>query len=260
MILTVDIGNTHTTMGLFSDSTLAYDWRTTSSTQRTSDEYGVFVNQFLSNAEKSPDTLTGIVISSVVPSLTDVFAHMSEKYLKKTPLIVSHRLDLGVPLLIDNPEQLGADRICNAVAGVRDYDLPLVVVDFGTATTFDVISKKGEYLGGIIAPGVETSAEDLFRRAAMLPRIDFHFPEKLIGRNSIHSMQSGIMNGAVAVVDSMVSAVESELGEKVNSVATGGFAHLITPKCETVNKINTHLTLEGLNYIWQIDNEKNREK
>ena len=256
MILAVDIGNTNTTLGLFSDSTLAYDWRTTSSTHRTSDEYGVLINQFLSNADKSIDMITGIVISSVVPSLTDVFAHMSEKYLSKTPLIVSHELDCGVPLLIDNPEQLGADRICNAVAGVRDYDLPLVVVDFGTATTFDVISKKGEYLGGIIAPGVETSAEDLFRRAAKLPKIDFHFPEKIIGTNTIHSMQSGIMNGAVAVVDSIVTAIEKELGEKVNTVATGGFAHIITPKCRTVDKINTHLTLEGLNYIWQMDNKK----
>ena len=133
-------------------------------------------------------------------------------------------------------------------------------MDFGTATTFEVISKKGEYLGGIIAPGVETSAEDLFRRAAKLPKIDFHFPEKIIGTNTIHSMQSGIMNGAVAVVDSMVTAIEKELGEKVNTVATGGFAHIITPKCRTVDKINTHLTLEGLNYIWQMDNKKTGEK
>ena len=238
MILAVDIGNTNTTLGLFSDSTLAYDWRTTSSTHRTSDEYGVLINQFLTNADKSIDTLTGIVISSVVPSLTDVFAHMSEKYLSKTPLIVSHELDFGVPLLIDDPQQLGADRICNAVAAVRDYDLPLIVVDFG----------------------VETSAEDLFRRAAKLPKIDFHFPEKIIGTNTVHSMQSGIMNGAIAVVDSMVTAIEDELADKVNTVATGGFAHLIIPKCATVDKINTHLTLEGLNYIWQMNNEKIGDK
>ena len=256
MILAVDIGNSDTTLGLFSNEKLIYDWRTTSGFSRTSDEYGVLINSFLSQAKTAADDLSGVVICSVVPSLTDIIAHMSEKYLNKTAIIVSSKLDLGVPILIDNPEQLGADRICNAVAGIRDYDLPLVVVDFGTATTFDVISSKGEYVGGVIAPGVETSANDLFHRAAQLPKIDFHFPDRIIGKNSIHSMQSGIMNGAVAVVDSMISAIEKEIGEKMNTVATGGFAHLITPKCTTVNDINAHLTLEGLNYIYNIVSNK----
>ena len=256
MILAVDIGNTDTTLGLFSEEKLIYDWRTTSGLSRTSDEYGVLINSFLSQAKTDTDDLSGVVISSVVPSLTDMIAHMSEKYLRKTAIIVSSKLDLGVPILIDNPEQLGADRICNAVAGIRDYDLPLVVVDFGTATTFDVISSKGEYLGGVIAPGVETSANDLFHRAAQLPKIDFHFPDNIIGKNSINSMQSGIMNGAVAIVDSMISAIEKEMGEKMNTVATGGFAHLITPRCSTVKEINAHLTLEGLNYIYDIVSNK----
>ena len=252
MILAVDIGNTETTLGLFSDGKLIYDWRTTSGLSRTSDEYGVLVNQFLSQAETTPKDLSGVIISSVVPSLTDIFTHMSKKYLQISALIVTSELDLDLPILIDNPEQLGADRICNAVAGIRKYDLPLVVVDFGTATTFDVISSKGEYLGGIIVPGVETSANDLFRRAAKLPRIEFHFPENIIGKNSINSMQSGIMNGAVAVVDFMIAAIEKEMGNKVNTVSTGGFAHLITPECSTVKEINAHLTLEGLNYIYHI--------
>ena len=256
MILTVDIGNTHTTMGLFSDHKLEYDWRTTSGPPKTSDEYGVLVNQFLANAGSDSGDLKGVIISSVVPPLTDVFSHMSDKYLNQTALIVSNELEVGVPLSIDSPEQLGADRICNAVAGIRKYKLPLVVVDFGTATTFDVISSQGEYVGGVIAPGVETSANDLFARAAKLPRIDFRFPEKIIGKNSVNSMQSGIMRGAVAVVDYMVTAIEEELGETVETVSTGGFAHLITPYCEKVDKINTHLTLEGLNYIWHIVNEK----
>ena len=252
MILAVDIGNTDTTLGLFSDDKLIYDWRTTSGLSRTSDEYGVLINLFLSQTETTADDLSGVIISSVVPSLTSVLAHMSEKYLHKTAIIVSSKLDLGVPILIDDPEELGADRICNAVAGIRDYNIPLVVVDFGTATTFDVISSRGEYLGGIIAPGVETSANDLFHKAAKLPKIDFNFPENIIGKNSIHSMQSGIMNGAVAIVDFMISAIEKEMGEKMNAVATGGFAHLITPSCSTVNEINAHLTLEGLNYIYDI--------
>ena len=256
MILAVDIGNTDTTLGLFSEEKLIYDWRTTSGLSRTSDEYGVLINSFLSQAKTDTDDLSGVVISSVVPSLTDMIAHMSEKYLRKTAIIVSSKLDLGVPILIDNPEQLGADRICNAVAGIRDYDLPLVVVDFGTATTFDVISSKGEYLGGVIAPGVETSANDLFHRAAQLPKIDFHFPDNIIGKNSINSMQSGIMNGAVAIVDSMISAIEKEMGEKMNTVATGGFAHLITPRCSTVKEINAHLTLEGLSFIYDIVSNK----
>lgn len=256
MILAVDIGNTETTLGLFSDDKLIYDWRTTSGLSRTSDEYGVLINSFLSQAKTTADDLSGVVLSSVVPSLTAIIAHMSEKYLRKTAIIVSSKLDLGVPILIDNPEQLGADRICNAVAGIRDYDIPLVVVDFGTATTFDVISSEGEYLGGVIAPGVETSANDLFRRAAMLPKIDFHFPENIIGKNSIHSMQSGIMNGAVAVVDFMIAAIEKEMGEKINTVSTGGFAHLITPNCHAVNEINAHLTLEGLHYIYNIVSNK----
>ncbi|MCH7818463.1 MAG: type III pantothenate kinase [Candidatus Marinimicrobia bacterium] len=256
MILAMDIGNTDTTLGLFSNEKLIYDWRTTSGLSRTSDEYGVLINSFISQAKTTADDLSGVIISSVVPSLTAVIAHMSEKYLHQTALIVSSKLDLGIPILIDDPEQLGADRICNAVAGIRDYDTPLVVVDFGTATTFDVISSKGEYLGGIIAPGVETSANDLFRRAAKLPKIDFIFPENIIGKNSTHSMQSGIMNGAVAVVDFMISAIEKEMGEKMNSVSTGGFAHLITPKCASVNEINPHLTLEGLNYIYDIVSNK----
>lgn len=256
MILAMDIGNTDTTLGLFSDHKLLYDWRTTSGLSRTPDEYGVLINLFLSQAKTSADDLSGVIISSVVPSLTAVIVHMSEKYLHQTPIIVSSELDIGVPILIDNPEQLGADRICNAVAGIRDYQTPLVVVDFGTATTFDVISSNGEYLGGIISPGVETSANDLFRRAAKLPKIDFNFPEKVIGKNSTHSMQSGIMNGAVAVVDYMISAIENEMGEKMNTVSTGGFAHLITPKCSSVSEVNAHLTLEGLNYIYNIVSNK----
>ena len=256
MILAVDIGNTHTTLGLFAEGKLIYDWRTSSGLSRTSDEYGVLINSFLLQAKSTSEDLSGVVISSVVPSLTAIIAHMSEKYLQKTAIIVSNELDLGIPILIDDPAQLGADRICNAVAGIRDYKTPLIVVDFGTATTFDVISSKGEYLGGVIAPGVETSANDLFRRAAKLPKIEFQFPDKIIGKNSTNSMQSGIMNGAVAVVDSIVSAIEEEMGEKMNSVSTGGFAHLITPQCNNVNDINPHLTLEGLYYIYEIISNK----
>ena len=250
MILAVDIGNTHTTMGLFSNSTLAYDWRTTSSTQRTSDEYGVLINQFLSSADKSNDSLTGIVISSVVPSLTDVFAHMSEKYLKKTPLIVSHKLDFGVPLLIDNPEQLGADRICNAVAGVRDYDLPLVVVDFGTATTFDILSVSGDYIGGIICPGPRTAVSNLAVQAAQLFDVEVEPPSGgVIAKNTEDAIKSGMFYGTLGEIEYLIGKIGEELGAKPTVIASGGLANTIANHSKLFDKVDPDLTLNGIRLI-----------
>lgn len=252
MLLAMDIGNTHSSFGIFQDEKIVAHWRITSSATRTVDESWILINQLCMNAKLTVKDITSVIICSVVPNLTFIYERMARLYLKIEPVTVSSSLDVGLTILYKDPGTVGADRICNAVAGKSKYPLPLIIVDFGTATTFDIISGAGEYLGGIIAPGVETSAIDLFRRAAKLPRVEFRFPERVIGKTTETSMQSGILYGTVEQVNGLIERIEKELGQKPCVIATGGFSELIGPYSEKIEHIDPLLTLEGLQIIHEI--------
>ena len=254
MILAIDIGNTHTVMGVFEGSKLLFDWRVTSSLQRTEDEIGTYIRLFLTDAAIEPTKVTGIGISSVVPDLTDVFAAMTRKYFKADPVIVHPDLGLGIGILYDDPKAVGADRLCNAVAGYAKYGGPLIIIDFGTATTYDVVAKNGDYLGGVIAPGIETSAVDLHRRAAKLPKVELHFPNVIIGTDTTSSMQAGILYGALDAMEGMVKRIQVELtkreGIAAQLVATGGFSKFVCEHSQLRIYWEPSLVLEGVRLIF----------
>jgi len=249
MLLAIDIGNTHTVLGIYQGEELLSHWRISSSPARTEDEYWILMKNLFEGRGLDIEAINGVIISSVVPNLTPIFDKLSRGFLEIDPVIVDHTLDLGIEILYKDPAAVGADRICNAVAGFEKYGGPLIIVDFGTATTLDVISAKGEYLGGIIAPGLETSALDLFKRTAKLPRVELKFPTELIGRDTESAMQSGIMYGAVEQVDGLVRRIKKEMGQ-AEVVATGGLASLVVEKSRTIDKVEPFLTLEGLKIIY----------
>jgi type III pantothenate kinase len=249
MILAVDIGNTHTVFGIYDKKKLLGDWRVTSFVSRTEDEFGALVRTFCDDAHIPVKKISALGISSVVPNLTDVMQRMSKKYFKVEPIVVSSAIPLGIKVLIDDPSSVGADRLCNAVAGFAKYKGPLVIVDFGTATTFDVISKGGEYLGGVIAPGIETSADELHRRAAKLPKIDIHFPKTIVGKNTVSSMQSGILYGALDSMETMIRRISKEIDDYPTVIATGGFSGLMMNHTKMINKHEPTLVLEGIRII-----------
>jgi type III pantothenate kinase len=255
MILAIDIGNTHTVLGVFDGSKLLFDWRVTSSPQQTEDEVGTYVRLFLANAGINPDLINGIGISSVVPDLTDIFAAMAQKYFKADPVIVSSSLNLGIKVHYDDPKVVGADRLCNAVAGFAKYGGPLIVIDFGTATTYDVIAKNGDYLGGVIAPGIETSATDLHRRAAKLPKVELHLPAGTIGTDTTSSMQAGILYGAIDSMEGMVRRLQEDIikreGQKAQLIATGGFSKFIASHTSLPLKWEPSLVLEGVRRVYE---------
>jgi type III pantothenate kinase len=249
MLLAIDIGNTHTVLGLYSNDQMFGHWRISSLITRTEDECWILLRLFCEYSKMPFEQIDGVAISSVVPNLTPMFQQMAEKHLKIVPIVISSQIDLGIKILYDDPNAVGADRICNAIAGFTKYGGPLVVVDFGTATTFDVIAKNGDYLGGVIFPGIETSAMNLHRRAAKLPKVELKFPSKVIGTNTEASMQSGILFGAVDQVDGMVKRISDEFGEKVNYIATGGLAPLIVGHSKYLSIIEPFLILDGLRLI-----------
>lgn len=255
MILTIDIGNTHTVMGVFERAKLLHDWRLTSSSHYTEDEVGISVRQLLRDAGIRENGITGIGISSVVPDLTDVFASMVRKYFKLEPIIVSSELDLGISIRYDDPRAVGADRLCNAVAGYAKYRGPLIVIDFGTATTYDVVARNGDYLGGVIAPGIETSAVDLHRRAAKLPKVELHFPSRVMGTDTAGSMQSGILYGALDSMEGMVRRLQAEVvkreGVEAQLVATGGFSGFICDHSPLPIHWEPSLVLDGIRLIYE---------
>ncbi len=251
MLLAIDIGNTHTVFGIYKDGKLLQDWRVSSQIARTEDEVWLIVKFFCSDLNINVNEITGVGISSVVPNLTDIFVWMSQKHLNIEPVVISAELDLGIKILYDDPSAVGADRLCNAVAGFVKYGGPVIIVDFGTATTYDVVSEKGEYLGGVIAPGLETSAAELHRRAAKLPKIELHFPKDVIGRNTISSMQSGIMYGAVDAMEGMVRRIRNIVGQNAKVVATGGLAKVIIKYTNVIDFYEPSLVLDG---IWIIYN------
>ncbi|MFC1892998.1 type III pantothenate kinase [Chloroflexota bacterium] len=252
MLLAVDIGNTEINLGVFNDDKLQATWHVSTGIHRTADEYAVL---FLNLLQRSPtgSDIDGVAMCSVVPPLTAILEELCQRYLHLSPLVVGAGIKTGVHIRMDNPREVGADRIVNAAAAHHLYGGSVIIIDLGTATTFDVVSKEGDYMGGAIAPGIRTSAEGLFMRAAMLPRVEMVRPNRVIGTNTIAAMQSGIVFGYVALIDGMVARIQEELGEPARVVATGGFAEAIATETSVVNVVNPDLTLVGLRLIYQMN-------
>ncbi|MEW6686057.1 MAG: type III pantothenate kinase [Candidatus Edwardsbacteria bacterium] len=249
MLLVIDLGNTNIVLGIYSREKLVHHFRITTPENLSIDECGLLVKHLLAEAKINWRKIKDVVLSSVVPRLTSVFERMVFQYLQKKPLIVGAHLKTGLKIMYDNPTQVGADRIANAVAGFEIYGGPLIIVDLGTATTFDVISKNAEYLGGVIAPGLLTASQELFRRAAKLYQIELSPPTKIIGTNTEESLRTGIILGTIGQIDGIVKRIWQELGEETRVIATGGLAYLVANDSETIEKVDRFLTLEGLRRI-----------
>lgn len=250
MLLAVDVSNTHISLGIYRGRDLAYHWRISTDQGRTADEYGLLVQSLLEHAGLRADQVDAIAICSVVPPLTPVLEQMCRDYFGRPPLTVGPGVRTGLVIRYDNPREVGADRVALALAAYEKYGGPCIIVDFSTATIFDYISKEGEYLGGVIAPGVEISADALFRFAAKLPRIELVRPRSVLGRNTVACMQSGILFGFAGQVDEICNRLMKENG-RATVVATGETADLIAPECRTVQHIDPWLTLEGLRLIYE---------
>lgn len=247
----IDVGNSNTKLGVYSGLTLTHHWRITTVRDRTSDELGILIKGLFHDQGFDAAQLDGIVICSVVPPVMTALELMCERYFGRAPLIVGPGIKTGLFIKYENPREVGADRIVNAVAGVQMFGPPLVIVDFGTATTFCVVDTGGHYLGGVIAPGVQISTEALYQRAAKLPRIDLVKPKTVVGRNTVSSMQSGVIYGFVGQVDEIVRRICAEVPLSFKVVATGGLAQLISPESQTITHVSPYLTLEGLRILWE---------
>ncbi len=258
MLLVLDVGNTNTTLGVYDQNELKHSWRLTSERQRTVDEYGIMCRTLLQLAGLDSTAITEMAISSVVPPLDFTLNKMAEVYFHIKPLFINSA-NAGMAVLYDDPQEVGADRIVNAVAAFGKYGGPCIVVDFGTATTFDAISKKGEYLGGIICPGIQISADALFQRAARLRRIEIRHPERVIGTNTAASVQSGLYYGNIGLVDGVLEKMIAELGSDTKVVATGGLAPLIGRGSRLIEHVDGDLTLEGMRIIHEL-NVSNRSQ
>ncbi|MFZ5967928.1 MAG: type III pantothenate kinase [Bacillota bacterium] len=253
MLLAFDVGNTNIVLGVYKGKELINHWRISTDKNKTSDEYGMLINQLFAYEGLNLADVEDVIISSVVPTLMYSLQHMAYNYCKKEAIVVGPGVKTGINIKYDNPKQVGADRIVNAVAAYEQYGGPLIIVDFGTATTFCAISEKGEYLGGSISPGIKISSEALFQNAAKLPRVELVKPGSVICKNTVSSMQAGIVYGYIGLVDHIVKRMKKEIGNHPNLkvIATGGLASLIASESETIDEINRFLTLDGLRIIYE---------
>jgi len=253
MLLTIDIGNTNLTIGLYEGEKLTSHWRLATDHYRMPDEYGLQLLGLLERANCGTGCLEGVCLASVVPPLTGRVIQACQQYLNLEPLVVDTGIKTGIRIRYEDPRQVGADRVADAVAVYHLYGGPACVVDFGTATTFNAITEKGDYLGGAIMAGVNVAAEALFQRAAKLPRVDLQRPPSVIGRNSVHAIQSGLLFGYVSMVEGMVDRFRVELGPKMKVIATGGLAELIAGETDVIEIIAPWLTLDGLRILWEMN-------
>lgn len=251
MLLVIDVGNSNTTLGVYRDEDLVAQWRLTTNPAGTVDEYGVQTRSLFQLAGMDFHDIEAIVVASVVPPLNNAIKAIAQVYLRRTPLFIDHTTDTGLKILYEPASDVGIDRIVDAVAAVARHGKPCIVVDFGTATTFNAVNHKGEYIGGLIAPGLKISAEALFSRTAKLPRVDIKRPAKVIGSSTVEAMQSGLYFGYASLVDGVLRRMIDEMGEKPRIVATGGLASLIAPESEFIEEVDETLTLEGLRLIYQ---------
>ena len=251
MLLVMDVGNTNTVLGLFQDETLLASWRLTTNRAQTTDEYALLVTGLFSLRGIDPAQVTDAIVSSVVPPMDSTIRDTFQRHYGVDPLFVGPGLKTGMPIQYDPPADVGADRIVNAVAGHARYGGPLIIVDFGTATTFDVVSARGEYIGGIICPGIGIAAEALFSRTARLPRVDIRRPHRLIANTTVGSIQSGLYFGYLGLVDGLIERLLQEVGEGTRVIATGGLAELLSRDSRYISECDSMLTLEGLRLIWQ---------
>jgi type III pantothenate kinase len=251
MLLVIDVGNTNTVLGLYDDDDLVHDWRLRTVVDHTVDEYGMLIYNLYKNSKVSPRAIKAIIISCVVPPMLHILEPLCKKYFNIKPMIVGPGIKTGMPIYYDNPREVGADRIVNAVAAFERYKGDIIVVDFGTATTFDYVSARGEYMGGCICPGIMISSEALFQKAAKLPRIEIIRPKTVIGKDTVSSMQAGILYGYASLVDGLVERIKGEVKSDPKVIATGGLAKIIASETKSIHVVDDMLTLEGLRIIYK---------
>jgi len=255
MLLAIDIGNTSTKLGIFDDDKLKATWRLSTEVDRSADEYGALLLILLQRQKLPTSKITEVALCSVVPPLVAIFQEMCQKYLGTSPLVIETGIKTGVRICVDNPRELGPDRVVNAVAAHYLYEKPVIIVDLGTAITFDVVSKEGNYLGGVIGPGINIASEALFARTAMLPRVELTYPKQAIGNNTVSAIQSGMFFGYVGFIENILRHIEKELGYKAKVIATGGHAYL-AKEISQIEIVNPHLSLIGLLLIYNMNKVK----
>ena len=253
MLMTIDIGNTNISLGVYQNDVLGPRWRVSTDHKRMPDEYGLQLEGLLAHGDLLPEDITGVCLASVVPQLTGVFQQACQEYLDLDPLIVDAGVKTGVRILYETPKAVGADRIVDAAAVQHLYGGPACVVDFGTGTTFDAISESGDYLGGAIAPGIGIAADALFNRAAKLPKVELSTPPSVVGKNTPHAMQSGLIFGYVGLVEGMVARFKKVLGPEMKVIATGGLTAIIVRETEVIDVVAPWLTLDGLRIVWHMN-------
>ncbi|HBP87747.1 MAG TPA: type III pantothenate kinase [Nitrospiraceae bacterium] len=251
MLLAIDIGNSHIVCGVFQESRLISHWRLSTDHSKTPDEYSIVLRSLLQHHKILPEDICGCIVSSVVPPLTHIFDMWTQSLLGQQPLIVNSESPHGLTLRYSNPEEIGTDRLVNAAAAFAHYQRYLIIVDFGTATTFCIVTQQGEYLGGAIAPGLKSAADTLHIKTAKLPKVDLAIPASVIGKDTTTSMQAGIMYGYAGLVDEIVKRIQQEIGESALVIATGGLAQTVVPISSTIQEVRPHLTLEGLRLLYE---------